>query len=171
HGFADRWQNAFTGVAHFLSDVDFRSFTFDRCAHDDFVFRFADEARFFLPFADHMNRKLRVLVTFADELHELLVDGIARIGQGLLILFGGITPLHDAEICGSGADIDHQGVQQGFQTISDRERFGDQHYTVGDAFHRATQVLPVDTKRLGGHTDNRANSGFAFAFVFYTTEP
>src|SRR6185295_8689460 len=111
HGLADGRQNAFAGSTHFLRNVDFGSLAFDRRAHDDPLFRFTDETPFLFPITEHMNRKLRVRVTFTDELHELLVDGIARVGQSLLVFFARITSLHDTESGGSGADINYQSVQ------------------------------------------------------------
>ena len=86
-------------------------------------------------------------------------------GKRALVVFGGITPLHDTKVGGAGADVDDQGVQQRFQAVSYGEGFGNQHDAVGDAFHGVAQVLPADPKRLRGHADHGAHFRFVFAFL------
>ena len=96
-------------------------------------------------------------MALAHEFFQLLVDGIAGSGQRALIVLGRIAALHDAEIGSAGADIDHQGVQQRFQTVGDSKRLGNQHDTVGDAFHGIAQVLPAHAEGFRGHADNGAH--------------
>ena len=45
-----------------------------------------------------------------NQLHQLFVDRITRVGKGSLIRFGRVASLHNAQIDGSSSDIDDQGV-------------------------------------------------------------
>ena len=104
-----------------------------------------------------MDGEAGLRVALAGEAHELLVDEVAGLGEGALVVLGGQAAVHDAEVGGAGADVDDHGVEQGLHAVGHRERLGDDHQAVHGVLQGLAHLLLVDPQRLGRHAHHGAH--------------
>ena len=148
HRLRDGGEEALARAAHLTGDLDLRALRAHLDRHHHRARRLAHEARLLLPVAHHVDGELGVRMAGADEGGELLVDGVAGVGEGPLVLLVRIVALHDAEVRGAGADVDDHRVEERVDAVGHGERLGDDHEGVGQSLHGVPEMLLRDAQRL-----------------------